>query len=73
MGVFLVRQFTILLNSVFFQCESLGDVLYQVNWYNLEKELQKDIMLVILRARKPIFVKAGPFGNMTYAMMVAVR
>lgn len=30
-------------------------------------------MLVMLRARKPIFVKAGPFGNMTYAMMVAVR
>lgn len=55
------------------QCEILGDLLYQADWYKLEKELQKDLMLIIQKSRQPIFITAGPFGNMTFQMMVTVR
>lgn len=51
----------------------MGDVLYQTEWYKLEKEFQRDLILVTLRARKPIVLNAGRFGNMTYLMMVKVR
>lgn len=51
----------------------MSDILYETEWNKVEKELQRDLVLVILRARHPIFLTAGPFGNMTYAMMVAVN
>lgn len=56
-----------------FQSESLSAVWYETDWYKFEKELQRDLMLVMLRARHPIFLAAGPFGNMSYATIVLVK
>lgn len=58
--------------SCIFQSEILSEFLYQTEWYNLEEELKKDLILVILRARRAICLNAGPFGAMTYVMMLAV-
>lgn len=35
--------------------------------------MQREVMLVILRARRPIVLAAGPFGTMSYELLVMVR
>ncbi|XP_018567969.1 odorant receptor Or2-like [Anoplophora glabripennis] len=54
------------------QSLSIGDAICRSNWLDLNKELQKDLVLVLLRCQKPIFLNAGPFGYMTYAMILTV-
>ncbi|KAJ8982434.1 hypothetical protein NQ317_007782 [Molorchus minor] len=39
------------------------DAVYSTNWYNLELEIQKDLILVLLRNNRPIYLKAGPFAH----------
>lgn len=56
-----------------FQSELLSDILYQTEWFKFETELQKDIMLVMLRARRPSLLTAGPLRDMSYQTIVLVR
>lgn len=56
----------------YFQSTTLGDILYQTEWYNLEAPLQRDLILVMLRANRPIVLRAGPFGSMSYETIVMV-
>nr|ALR72562.1 odorant receptor OR17 [Colaphellus bowringi] len=51
---------------------AVGDVIYRVNWYNLETDLQRDLKMVMLRSRKPVYLRAGPFGPMTYSTIVTI-
>lgn len=50
----------------------LNDVLCRTKWNEFDKNLQKDISLVMLRARHPIYLNAGPLGNMGYSTIVLV-
>ncbi|KAG5883721.1 hypothetical protein JTB14_024222 [Gonioctena quinquepunctata] len=50
----------------------VGNVIYSVEWYDLDIDLQMDLKMVIMRSQKPLFLKAGPFGPMTYATIVAI-
>lgn len=59
-------------NNFQLQSEILSDSLYQTKWYKLDTALQRDLMLVIIRSRKPLLLTAGPLGNFNFAMMVAV-
>nr|QNH68039.1 odorant receptor 13 [Apriona germarii] len=51
---------------------SIGDAIYESNWPHLNKELQKDIMLVILRCQTPISLHGGPFGYMSYTTILTI-
>uniref|UniRef100_A0A310SA13 Odorant receptor n=1 Tax=Chrysomela lapponica TaxID=153811 RepID=A0A310SA13_CHRLA len=51
---------------------ALGHVIYSVEWYNLETDLQRDLGIVMMRCQKPVMVSAGPFGTMTYATMMVI-
>nr|XP_023030161.1 odorant receptor 4-like isoform X1 [Leptinotarsa decemlineata] len=51
---------------------SVGNAIYTVEWYNLENDLQKDLRVVMMRCQKPMYLRAGPFGPMTYSTIVAI-
>lgn len=55
-----------------FQSLNIGNIMYKVDWYNLEADLQKDLLLVIIRSRKPVYLRAGPFGPITYSTISTV-
>ncbi|CAH1115034.1 unnamed protein product [Psylliodes chrysocephalus] len=51
---------------------NIGNIMYKVDWYNLEADLQKDLLLVIIRSRKPVYLRAGPFGPITYSTISTI-
>ncbi|CAH1155990.1 unnamed protein product [Phaedon cochleariae] len=56
----------------FLTSTSVSDVIYSMDWYNLEKDLQRDLMIVMMRCQKPVLVRAGPFGTMRYSTIVTI-
>uniref|UniRef100_A0A6P7FHW5 Odorant receptor 4-like n=1 Tax=Diabrotica virgifera virgifera TaxID=50390 RepID=A0A6P7FHW5_DIAVI len=51
---------------------SVGTIMERINWYDVETSLQKDLILVMSRSRKPVHLRAGPFGPITYATIVMI-
>ncbi|CAG9830052.1 unnamed protein product [Diabrotica balteata] len=51
---------------------SVGTIMERINWYDVETNLQKDLILVMSRSRKPMYLRAGPFGPITYATIVMI-
>nr|APC94313.1 odorant receptor 19 [Pyrrhalta aenescens] len=51
---------------------SVGNIMNRIHWYDLETDLQRDLILIIIRSRRPIFLTAGPFGPITYSTVVTI-
>ncbi|XP_056638976.1 odorant receptor 4-like [Diorhabda sublineata] len=51
---------------------SVGNIMHRIHWYDLETDIQKDLILIIIRSRFPIYLTAGPFGPITYSTIVTI-
>ncbi|KAJ8930764.1 hypothetical protein NQ314_016398 [Rhamnusium bicolor] len=54
------------------QCLSVGNEIYNTEWYNLEVDIQKDLILVLMNCKKPVYLKAGSFGFLSYQMILSI-
>lgn len=48
-------------NYLKYQMDGIGYSSYSCNWYNLPRNVAKDIVFVILKAQNPVHLKAGKF------------
>ena len=55
------------------QFEEIGDAAYQLEWYRLPLDLQKDIGIVITLAQKPIYMRGYGNTRSTYSVFKKVR
>ncbi|XP_049825914.1 odorant receptor 4-like [Aethina tumida] len=71
------------LTTIFIMCHSGQDLIYisetlgdkiicMCNWYKMNKSLQRDLQLIILRSQKPLTISAGPFANLTYDLFIMI-
>nr|UTN00939.1 odorant receptor [Semanotus bifasciatus] len=54
------------------ECFALKDAIYDAKWYDLEVETQKDLLFVLLRCSKPLYMKAGAFGFMSLVIVLSI-
>jgi hypothetical protein len=54
------------------QSTSIADAAYDSKWYQADVRTRKDLILMILRSQKPLFVATGPFNVMCLALFVSV-
>ncbi|XP_055298571.1 uncharacterized protein LOC129566554 [Sitodiplosis mosellana] len=56
------------------QVESSGldEILYDINWYNFPKEMQKDLMHLINHRQNAAALTVGPFGNVNRNLVTVV-
>ncbi|XP_049825783.1 putative odorant receptor 92a [Aethina tumida] len=59
--------------ELIYMSETLGEkIICMCNWYKMNKSLQKDLQLIILRSQKPLTIPAGPFAYLTYDLFIAI-
>ncbi|XP_074031888.1 odorant receptor 4 [Leptinotarsa decemlineata] len=51
----------------------IGETIYNAKWYNFENNLQKELLMVMMRSEKPVYLEAGPFGNMTHGVLMTIQ
>ncbi|XP_060533845.1 odorant receptor 49b-like [Cylas formicarius] len=51
-------------NEIKMQGLRLSDAIYESSWYNYDKELKRHLLMVMIRAQKPLVLTIGPFGEM---------
>nr|UTN00938.1 odorant receptor [Semanotus bifasciatus] len=54
------------------ECFILRDAIYGTKWYDLDVETQKDLLFVLLRCKKPLYLKAGAFGFMSLVIVLSI-
>lgn len=55
------------------QFEEIGDAAYQLEWYRLPLDMQKDIRIVIAAAQKSIYMRGYGDTRSTYSVLTKVR
>ncbi|XP_029672536.1 odorant receptor 49b-like [Formica exsecta] len=50
------------------QCEGVYHAAYNYEWYTLEPKQAKDLILIMIRANKPLYITAGKMFPMTLSM-----
>jgi hypothetical protein len=58
--------------STGFQSTSVADAAYGSKWYEADVRTRNDLILVILRSRKSLFVSTGSFNVLCLALFVSV-
>nr|CAH7718900.1 unnamed protein product [Callosobruchus chinensis] len=53
--------------------KNVGTFVNDIDWYQLETQLQRDLTLVLRRCMRASQLKAGAFGGMSYGTIQAVR
>jgi hypothetical protein len=56
----------------FFQSEKVATALYSTDWYNQTPGFKRLLPLAIMRASKPVKVKAGVFYDLSFVTFAAV-
>ncbi|KAJ3642133.1 hypothetical protein Zmor_024942 [Zophobas morio] len=51
---------------------SVGDTAYNSKWYDRNPSFQKNIVLIITRAQRPILIHAGPFSYLSHVMVLTI-
>ncbi|XP_064210995.1 odorant receptor 85b-like isoform X1 [Tribolium castaneum] len=51
---------------------SIADEFYNCPWYEADVKMRKDLILIILRAQKALFVSTGPFNVLSFALFVSI-
>lgn len=41
------------------QSGTISDVLYEVDWFDFDNGLKKDLLFFLVRSRKPMYIRAG--------------
>nr|CAM84023.1 olfactory receptor 25 [Tribolium castaneum] len=52
---------------------SIADEFYNCPWYEADVKMRKDLILIILRAQKALFVSTGPFNVLSFALFVSLK
>lgn len=55
------------------QCEDIYYAVYDYAWYSLKPKEAKSLMLIMIRADKPLYITAGKIFPMTLSMFCSVR
>ncbi|RLU21038.1 ObirOr5-U44 [Ooceraea biroi] len=50
------------------QCEAVYEAAYEYNWYTLESKKARNLLMIMIRANKPLYLTAGKLFPMTMAM-----
>lgn len=58
--------------STFLQSLSVGEEVYNSKWYQRDHKFQKNLIVIIGRAAKPITLHAGPFAQLSNTFLLAV-
>ncbi|RLU20799.1 ObirOr5-U59 [Ooceraea biroi] len=53
---------------LFAQCEAVYHAAYEYKWYTLEPKKARNILMIMIRANKPLYLTAGKLFPMTMAM-----
>ncbi|CAH1176464.1 unnamed protein product [Phaedon cochleariae] len=51
---------------------SVGAAISESQWYITDGETKKDIVFILLRSQKPIYLEAAPIGILNYALFVMI-
>ncbi|XP_030748249.1 odorant receptor Or2-like isoform X2 [Sitophilus oryzae] len=43
----------------------IADALFESDWYHFNKKCRKMVLIMLMRAQKPLYMSIGPFGSMT--------
>lgn len=78
-----MQFFFLIVGSLFVYCwygekiskesKSIGDSLYNTDWYNMTKDFKYLVIQMIFRSQKPIYITAWGFINATLQSYTAVR
>jgi len=58
---------------IFEQAEGVYHAAYEYAWYSLKPNQAKNLMLIMIRAEKPMYITAGRIFPMTLSMFCSVR
>jgi len=58
---------------IFGQAEGVYHAAYEYAWYSLKPNQAKNLMLIMIRAEKPMYITAGRIFPMTLSMFCSVR
>ncbi|RLU21052.1 ObirOr5-U62 [Ooceraea biroi] len=53
---------------LFAHCEAVYEAVYKYNWYTLESKKARNLLMIMIRANKPLYLTAGKLFPMTMAM-----
>ncbi|XP_066154202.1 odorant receptor 49b-like [Euwallacea fornicatus] len=59
-------------NEIKIQSEALGDALFQSRWYLLDQQSKQNVLFMIRRIGKPLYMTIGGFGPMTTNSIILV-
>uniref|UniRef100_M3V8A0 Odorant receptor n=1 Tax=Ips typographus TaxID=55986 RepID=M3V8A0_IPSTY len=59
-------------NEVIIQSINLGDSVWESSWYHQPHQLKQAMLMVLVRAQKPVSYKIGGFGIMSMQSIVAI-
>jgi len=79
-GEFLVTQVSLYIlkntyrkkNKIMFKCERMYLAVYEYEWYKLEPEEARTLILLMIRTSKPLHITAGKIFPMTMSMFCNV-
>lgn len=55
------------------QCDGIYNAVYDYTWYSLKPNEARNLMLIMLRAEKPLCITAGKIVPMTLSTFCSVR
>ncbi|KAL1489885.1 hypothetical protein ABEB36_013812 [Hypothenemus hampei] len=59
-------------NKITLLSELLANTAYQLNWYDESQRFKFMLNMFLLRCRKPLFIKMGPFGSIGLPAIISV-
>ncbi|XP_068897461.1 odorant receptor Or2-like [Tenebrio molitor] len=51
---------------------SIADAAYNSNWYNANVQMRRDLIVMIVRSQKPLFVATGAFNVLCFSLFVTI-
>ncbi|XP_064210968.1 odorant receptor 4 [Tribolium castaneum] len=51
---------------------SVGVMAYDSAWYEKDVDFQKAVLMIMIRARRPVLIYAGPFTNLSHLLILGV-
>lgn len=67
-------QFFILISSLnIFKCNEIYYAAYSNEWYSVDSKIAKDLLSLLIRGTRPVFLTAGKVFPMTMATFCTVR
>lgn len=56
-----------------FKCNGVYSAAYNNKWYSMDPKIAKDLLALLIRGTRPVFLTAGKVFPMTMATFCAVR